>query len=111
MKEKERNGDSDRRGDGRGAETTGKCLIASQVGIAGCVVIEDEVTIWGQVGIISGITIASKAVLMAQAGVTKSLKGNKTYWGTPAQEVRDHLKGLALVKQIPKILEELKSKK
>jgi UDP-3-O-[3-hydroxymyristoyl] glucosamine N-acyltransferase len=26
-----------------------KCLIASQTGIAGCV-IEDEVTIWGQVG-------------------------------------------------------------
>ena len=27
-----------------------KCLIASQTGIAGCVVIEDEVTLWGQVG-------------------------------------------------------------
>jgi UDP-3-O-[3-hydroxymyristoyl] glucosamine N-acyltransferase len=26
-----------------------KCLIASQTGIAGCVIIEDEVTIWGQV--------------------------------------------------------------
>ena len=25
-----------------------KCLIASQTGIAGCVIIEDEVTIWGQ---------------------------------------------------------------
>src|SRR5690606_3722603 len=34
-----------------------KCLIASQTGIAGCVVIEDEVTIWGQVGSTSGITI------------------------------------------------------
>ena len=31
-----------------------KCLIASQTGIAGCVVIEDEVTLWGQVGVISG---------------------------------------------------------
>ena len=34
-----------------------KCLIASQTGIAGCVVIEDEVTIWGQVGTTSGIRI------------------------------------------------------
>ncbi len=33
------------------------CLIASQVGIAGCVIIEDEVTIWGQVGITSAVTI------------------------------------------------------
>jgi UDP-3-O-[3-hydroxymyristoyl] glucosamine N-acyltransferase len=29
-----------------------KCLIASQTGIAGCVIIEDEVTIWGQVGLL-----------------------------------------------------------
>ena len=27
-----------------------KCLIASQVGIAGVVTIEDEVILWGQVG-------------------------------------------------------------
>ena len=39
-----------------------KCLIASQTGIAGCVVIEDEVTIWGQVGTNSGITIGKGAV-------------------------------------------------
>ena len=31
-----------------------KCLIASQTGIAGCVIIEDEVTLWGQVGTNSG---------------------------------------------------------
>ena len=39
------------------------CLIASQTGIAGCVIIEDEVTIWGQVGITSGVTIATKTML------------------------------------------------
>lgn len=88
-----------------------KCLIASQAGIAGCVVIEDEVTIWGQVGCASGITIRSKAVVHAQSGISKSLEGSKTYWGTPAQDAKEHLKGLALVKQIPKILEELKTKK
>ncbi len=37
-----------------------KCLIASQTGIAGCVIIEDEVTIWGQVGVKSGITIGQR---------------------------------------------------
>lgn len=87
-----------------------KCLIASQTGIAGCVVIEDEVTIWGQVGIISGITIGEKSVLMAQAGVTKSLEGGKTYWGTPAQEVKAELKVMASIRQLPKILEDLKKK-
>jgi len=87
-----------------------KCLIASQVGIAGCVIIEDEVTIWGQVGITSGITIGAKSVLMAQSGITKSIEGNKTYWGTPAQEVKTELKVLAAMRQLPKILEDLKKK-
>ena len=88
-----------------------KCLIASQAGIAGCVVIEDEVTIWGQVGITSGATIGSKSTLLAQAGVTKSLEPGQTYWGTPAEEVRPHLKGLAYIKKIPEILEYIKSRK
>jgi UDP-3-O-[3-hydroxymyristoyl] glucosamine N-acyltransferase len=44
-------------------------LIASQTGIAGCVIIEDEVTIWGQVGTTSGITIGAKAVILGQTGL------------------------------------------
>ena len=86
-----------------------KCLIASQTGIAGCVVIGDEVTIWGQVGSTSGITIGEKAVILAQSGISKSLEGGKTYFGYPAEESRAKLKELASIKQIPGILEELKS--
>jgi UDP-3-O-[3-hydroxymyristoyl] glucosamine N-acyltransferase len=85
-----------------------KCLMASQVGIAGCVVIEDEVTIWGQVGCTSGVTIGTKAVVHAQSGISKSLDGHKTYWGTPAQEARIVLKEMASIKQISEILSELK---
>ena len=86
-----------------------KCLIASHTGIAGCVVIEDEVTIWGQVGMTSGITIGSKAVILAQSGVSKSLEGGKTYFGTPADESREKLKEFAYVKRIPEIVTELKN--
>lgn len=88
-----------------------KCLIASQTGIAGCVIIEDEVTIWGQVGCTSGITIGTKAIIMAQSGISKSLEGNKTYWGSPAVESREKLKELAAIRQFPKLLELLKEKK
>lgn len=87
-----------------------KCLIASQVGIAGCVVLEDEVTLWGQVGITSGVTIGRKAVVLAQTGITKSLAGGKTYFGSPAEEARERLKQMALVKEIPNILQTLKKK-
>ena len=41
-------------------------MIASQTGIAGCVIIEDEVTIWGQVGTNSGITIGKGAVILGK---------------------------------------------
>ncbi|MGB1043037.1 MAG: UDP-3-O-(3-hydroxymyristoyl)glucosamine N-acyltransferase [Tenacibaculum sp.] len=79
-----------------------KCLIASQTGIAGCVVIEDEVTLWGQVGTNSGITIGKKAVILGQTGVTKSVEGGKTYFGTPISESREKLKEIAGIKRFLK---------
>jgi UDP-3-O-[3-hydroxymyristoyl] glucosamine N-acyltransferase len=83
------------------------CLIASQTGIAGCVVIEDEVTIWGQVGIISGITIGKKAVIMAQAGIGRSLEGGKSYLGSPAGEAREKFRELAHLRNLSSILKDL----
>ena len=85
-----------------------KCLIASQSGIAGCCILEDEVTIWGQVGTNSGITIGTKAVILGQTGVTKSVEGGKTYFGTPVEESRAKLKELALLRKLPAIIKDLK---
>lgn len=85
-----------------------KCLIAAQTGIAGCVIVEDEVTLWGQVGTTSGITIGEKAVVLGQTGVTKSIEGGKTYFGTPIEESREKLKQLANIKRIPGLIEKLK---
>ena len=85
-----------------------RCLIAAQTGIAGAVVIEDEVTLWGQVGTTSGITIGEKAVVLGQTGVTKSIAGGKTYFGTPVDEAREKLKQLANIKKIPEIISKLK---
>ncbi|WP_196888632.1 UDP-3-O-(3-hydroxymyristoyl)glucosamine N-acyltransferase [Aureivirga sp. CE67] len=79
-----------------------KCLIASQCGIAGCTVLEDEVVLWGQVGVVSGIRIGKGAVLLAQAGVSKSIKGGVVYNGTPARESRQYLKEQVVVKQLVK---------
>ena len=78
------------------------CLIAAQCGIAGCVVIEDHVTLWGQVGTTSGITIGTGAVVSAKSGVSKSLKGNQAYFGVPAEEAREYYKHVAKVKNLVK---------
>ena len=87
-----------------------QCLIASQTGIAGCCVLEDQVTIWGQVGTNSGITIGTKAVILGQTGVTKSVAGGKTYFGTPIQESRTKLKEMAALRQLPALLQDRKEK-
>ncbi len=78
------------------------CLIAAQCGIAGCVVIEDHVTLWGQAGTTSGILIEKGAVILAKAGVSKSLKGNKAYFGVPAEEAREYYRHMAKIKNIVK---------
>ena len=85
-----------------------RCLIASQTGIAGCVVIEDGVTLWGQVGVTSAISIGKGVVVLAQSGVSKSLEAGKTYFGSPAEEARERLKQLANLRQLPAIMEQLK---
>lgn len=87
-----------------------KVLIAAQTTIAGCVVIEDEVTLWGQVGVTSGITIGAKAIVSAQSGVSKSLPGHKSYFGSPAGEFRVKYKELAALRQVQELLEKLKQK-
>jgi UDP-3-O-[3-hydroxymyristoyl] glucosamine N-acyltransferase len=83
------------------------CLFAAQVGIAGCVVIEDRVILWGQVGVPSDILIGAGAVVLGQSGLTKDLEGGKTYFGSPAEEVRHKYRELALVRKLPEVIEKL----
>lgn len=88
-----------------------RCLIASQTGIAGCVVLEDEVTLWGQVGVVSGITIGAKTVVHAQSGVGKTLPGGKVYFGSPVSEAREKMKEMAFVKRLPELFKKNQSHK
>lgn len=85
-----------------------KCLIASQCGIAGSVIIEDEVTLWGQVGVINGITIGNGAEVLAQSGITKSLKPRQVYFGSPAKKAREAYRELAGVRHIRELMERIK---
>ncbi|MEZ4721294.1 MAG: UDP-3-O-(3-hydroxymyristoyl)glucosamine N-acyltransferase [Flavobacteriales bacterium] len=79
-----------------------RCLFAAQVGIAGCVTIEDEVTLWGQVGCIANVTIGKGAVVLAQSGIAKSLEAGKTYFGSPAVEARKKMRELAAISSLAK---------
>ncbi|MEO6844331.1 MAG: UDP-3-O-(3-hydroxymyristoyl)glucosamine N-acyltransferase [Ginsengibacter sp.] len=84
------------------------CLIASQVGIAGGTVLGEGVTLWGQVGVNKTLTIGANAAVMAQSGVPSNIEGNKTYWGTPVQEIYSKKRELVFIKRLPEIWEKVK---
>jgi UDP-3-O-[3-hydroxymyristoyl] glucosamine N-acyltransferase len=83
------------------------CLLAAQVVVAGCVIIEDGVILWGSVVVNKTLTIGANAVCLGKTGVTGSLKGNTTYWGTPAQEAGIARRELVWIKRIPELWEKV----
>lgn len=84
------------------------CLFASQVGISGACIIEDDVILWGQVGVPSKIRIGKGAVLLGQSAPAKSLEGGKTYFGSPADESMKKFRELAMIRQLPEVFVMLK---
>lgn len=83
------------------------CLFAAQVGVAGCVVIEDNVTIWGQAGLASDLRIRQGAVILAQAGLMNGVEEGKTVFGTPAMEARSKFREIAMIRKLDKIIKKL----
>jgi UDP-3-O-[3-hydroxymyristoyl] glucosamine N-acyltransferase len=83
------------------------CLFASQVGISGACVIEDDVILWGQVGVPSKIRIGKGAVLLGQSAPAKNIEGGKTYLGSPAEESMKKFRELAAIRKLPEILMKL----
>ena len=83
------------------------CLFASQVGISGACVIEDDVILWGQVGVPSKIRIGKGAVLLGQSAPAKDLEGGKTYLGSPADESMKKFRELAMLRKLPEIFVKL----
>ena len=86
------------------------CLLAANVIVGGCVTIENGVTIWGGVIINKTLTIGANATLLGKTGVTVSIAGNKTYWGTPAREAGIVQRELVWIKRIPQLWEKVMGK-
>ena len=86
-----------------------RCVIASQVGIAGVVTIEDDVQLWGQVGVVQDLTIGKGANLLGKAGVMSSLEGGRSYGGMVADDARAFLRKEAALKRLPDLLPALEA--
>lgn len=92
---------------GHDTEIGENCLFAANVGIAGCVIIKNNVTLWGQVGVVSDVVINDNVVVLGQSGIMKDCEPNRTYFGSPAAEARQKWKELAAFQKLPSIIENL----
>jgi UDP-3-O-[3-hydroxymyristoyl] glucosamine N-acyltransferase len=77
------------------------------VGIGGKTIVEDNVVMYGQAGIAQALTIGKGALIAAQSGVSKSLEGGKTYFGSPAEEIREKFRELTALRQLPAVLKRI----
>ena len=91
---------------GHGVVLGKQCLIAGQTGIGGKTILGDRVVLYGQVGIINSLTIGDDVVVMAGSGVMRNLESGKTYFGAPVSELRQRMKEIAALRQLPDFLKE-----
>jgi len=77
------------------------CVIVSQVGISGSTHVGNHVTIAGQVGIVGHVEIGDNAILMAQSGVSKDIPDVATYLGSPARDVGQQKRIIAVEGSLP----------
>ncbi|HEY9886216.1 MAG TPA: hypothetical protein V6C96_03035, partial [Vampirovibrionales bacterium] len=61
----------------------------------------------GQVGCTSDVVIGEGAVVFAQSGISKNLAPNKTYFGSPAKDIRLMYREMAAIRKLPEFLENL----
>ncbi len=78
------------------------CLFAAQVGISGCVVIEDRVSFWGQSGCTANVRIGSGATIYAQSGIMTDIPSGQKYFGSPAGPAREKYRELFTLERLAK---------
>ncbi len=72
-------------------------IMAAQCGIAGSSVIGDNVTMSGQVAVIDNITIGQNVSIGGQSGIIGNIEDNAAIWGSPAREVKQTKKQMAVL--------------
>jgi UDP-3-O-[3-hydroxymyristoyl] glucosamine N-acyltransferase len=78
-----------------------RVLLASQVGVAGSSVIEDDVILAGQVGVANHVHIGKGVIATAQTGIPNSIDAGSVVSGYPAIPNREWLKSSAIFRALP----------
>ncbi len=78
-------------------------IVVAQVGIAGSTTIGHHVMIGGQAGLADHIHIGDQVMIAAKAGVTRSLKSNRIFSGTPVLPHEISMKVQAVIPRLPEL--------
>ncbi|HEY7290230.1 MAG TPA: UDP-3-O-(3-hydroxymyristoyl)glucosamine N-acyltransferase [Vicinamibacterales bacterium] len=84
-----------------------RSLLASQVGIAGSTVIEDDVTLAGQVGVNGHIHIGKGAIASGKTGVTRNVDAGAFISGYPGMPNLEWRKAQVLVRHLPDLKKQV----
>ena len=76
------------------------CVLASQTGISGSAVLEDNVMTGGQVGVADHLTIGAGAALGAKAGVMHNAPAGARWVGAPAKPVKQFFREVAALERL-----------
>jgi len=86
-----------------------RVVIASQTGISGSTVIEDDAVIGGQVGFGDHARVQSGAIIGSKAGILPGkIVRPGVWWGVPVQPLDEYKRRNALVGRLPQMREEIK---
>ena len=86
-----------------------RVVIASQTGISGSVVIEDDCVIGGQVGFGDHIRVQSGAVIGSKAGILPGkIVRPGVWWGVPIVPLDEYKRRNAHLSRLPELREEVK---
>ena len=86
-------------------------ILCGQVGIAGSVNIGEQVVLGGNSGVADHVDIVSGVRVAAKSGVIADIDEKGDYIGFPAQKASTWRRQLVNLKNLPKILKELKGSK
>lgn len=83
-------------------------VIAGHTSVAGSVRIGDRVTCGGQAAMKDHVVIEDDVVLGGRTGVMQDISQRGEYWGTPAVPIREALRQMAALQQLPDLIKRIK---
>jgi len=84
-----------------------RCLIMAQTGMAGAVVVGNDVAIAGQAGLADHLTVGDRARIAAQSGVIGDVAPGATVSGYPARDHRQVLRQAAALRRLTPLVAAL----